>query len=231
MQRIKPVNNEIYHIYNRGVEKRNIFLGDKDYFRFVHDIFEFNDKNPTKNINYYFLQNHSGADFSNKRKHRELLVEILVFCLMPNHFHLMVKQKTENGITEFMRKIGTGYTNFFNLKYKRVGPLFQGKYKIILIKDEPQFIHLPFYIHSNPLDLIMPQWREDGVNNYSKAMDFLKNYKWSSFLDYIGNDNFPSLTNREFLLEFFEGSEQYKNETIKWLKDKDLNEVSRLTLE
>lgn len=231
MQRIKPANNEIYHIYNRGVEKRNIFLEDKDSFRFIHDLFEFNDKNPTKNINYYFLQNHTRAEFSNKRKPRELLVEILAFCLMPNHFHLMIKQKTENGITEFMRKVGTGYTNFFNLKHKRVGPLFQGKYRIVIIKNEPQFIHLPFYIHSNPLDLIMPRWREEGIKDHRKAINFLENYRWSSLLDYTGRDNFPSLTNREFILEFFEGSEQYKNDMAKWLRDMDLNEISGLTLE
>lgn len=232
------MNNEIYHLYNRGVEKRKIFLDDKDYLRFVHDLFEFNDRNPTIDLTYYLnstRQNKSREvglpEIKKEREPRQLLVELLIFCLMPNHFHLMVKQKTENGITEFMRKLGTGYANYFNQKYERVGPLFQGKYKIARVANETHFIHLPYYIHCNPLDLIIPEWRKRELKNYQKAERFLESYRWSSYLDYIGKKNFPSVTQREFLLKFFDGSEKYKKDMTNWLKNSDLETLSNLTLE
>jgi len=116
-----------------------------------------------------------------EKEPRKLLVEILVFCLMPNHFHLMVKQKVNGGITLFMRKLGTGYTNYFNQKYKRVGPLFQGKYKIVHLYQDAHFLYLPYYIHLNPLELIIPEWKEQGIKNIKKAIKFLEKYRWSSF--------------------------------------------------
>ena len=128
------------------------------------------------------------------------MIELMTFCLMPNHFHLMVRQKVENGITEFMRKLGTGYTNYFNQKYERVGTLFQGKFKAAHVQEEPHFLYLPYYIHLNPLDLYEAGWREQRVGDTDKALAFLDSYRWSSYLDYIGKKNFPSVTQRDFLL-------------------------------
>lgn len=215
---LKPqfVENEIYHIYNRGVEKRNIFIENKDYFRFIHDLFEFNDENPILNMSYYFNTKAMEVEpqyLKKGRKPRKLLVEILAFCLMPNHYHLILRQRVENGIVKFMQKLGTGYTMYFNKRNERVGGLFQGRYKAVLIKDEAHFIHLPFYIHTNPLDLIY---------RGSTSID-LENYRWSSYLDYIGKKNFPSVTSREFLLEFFEGEKEYKKATRQWIKEKEEN--------
>jgi len=164
-------------------------------------------------------------------KPRKLLVEILAFCLMPNHFHLMVRQKVENGITEFMRKMGTGYTNYFNKKHERVGSLFQGKYKVVHIQNERHFVHLPFYIHFNPLDLVESEWRNGRIKNFEKTAKFLENYRWSSYLDYIGKKNFSSVTQRNFLLENFNGPEHYKKQALLWLKDVSLEEMSDLLLE
>ncbi len=130
-----------------------------------------------------------------------------------------------------MRKLGTGYTNYFNKKYNRAGSLFQGLFKAILVNRESHFIHLPFYIHVNPLDLIAPEWRKGEIKNIKKAINFLENYRWSSFLDYIGKNNFPSVTRREFLLEFFGGPEQYKKDILLWLKKRDVEEIKDLTLE
>ncbi len=234
MTKIAP--NEIYHVYNRGVEKRNIFLNDQDRFRFIHNLFEFNDEAPAAN-NYYKISKIQSYEvslrkFKNKeRQPRKLLVEIMAFCLMPNHFHLMVRQKSGNGITEFMRKLGTGYTNYFNKKYERVGALFQGKFKSVLISENSHFIHLPYYIHFNPLDLIAPEWRNREIKDLNKAIQFLENYRWSSYPDYIGKKNFPSVTQRDFLLKFFEGSTEYKKNSINWLKDLDLNELNKVVLE
>ncbi len=160
-----------------------------------------------------------------------MLVDILAFCLMPNHFHLLIKQKVENGVVKFMQKLGTGYTMSFNEKYERSGSLFQGTYKAVLVEKDSHFIHLPYYIHSNPLDMKFPEWRNKEIKNYKEAMKFLENYRWSSFPDYIGKKNFPSVTQREFLLDFFKGTEQYKKDTLKWLEEMDLEEIKDSTLE
>jgi putative transposase len=231
MKKPQLENNEIYHVLNRGVEQRNIFLDDKDYLRFVHDLYEFNDEAPAENIYYKSMGLESYEVKPRKIKERKLLVEILAFCLMPSHYHLLLRQKKDNGISKFMQKLGTGYTMSFNKKYKRRGVLFQGTYKAILIDKQNHFLNLPYYIHLNPLDLRFPEWRVKRLNDYSKAIEYLNNYRWSSHLDYVGKKNFPSVTNREFLLGVFNGEEKYKQSIEKWLKDMALDSVRELSLE
>lgn len=212
------VNNQIYHIYNRGVEKRVIFTNDKDRLRFAHCLFDFNDTSPSVN-NYYYLNkyNEVGPDYI--KKPRELLVELSAFCLMPNHFHLLIRQKIENGIVRFMHKLGTGYAMYFNKKHERVGSLFQGKFKAVLVNRDEHLNYLPYYIHLNPLDLIMPEWRKYKIKDYKKAVDFLDQYRWSSYLDYTDRKNFPSVTQRNFLIEFIGKPDKYRRDTEDWLGD------------
>ena len=226
------IGEEIFHILNRGVDKRNIFLEDGDYFRFIHNLFEFNDANSISNSGHFFNQTQS-IDLRNRydKKPREFIIEILAFCLMPNHFHLLVKQKEEGGITKFMRRLSIGYANYFNQKYKRSGTLFEGRYKSILINQDRHFNYLPYYIHLNPLDLVMPEWRSGKIKNYQKAIQFLKNYRWSSHLDYLGNKNFPSVTQRELLLEMSGGSNNYSKGIENWLSELNLVEIKKLILE
>ena len=124
---------------------------------------------------------------------------------MPNHFHLLVQQLTEKGIEFFMQKIG-GYSRFFNKKYRRAGTLFQDRYKIVHIKTEDQLKNNFVYIHTNPVGLIEPEWKEWKVRDAGKAIRFLEEeYSWSSHQDYLGKRNFPSITNREFFLNLFGG--------------------------
>jgi putative transposase len=225
------VTGEIFHILNRGVDKRKIFLTDKDYFRFIHNLFEFNDVRPAFNLGRSFEKSQL-IDLRNRTiKPRGLIVEILAFCLMPNHFHLLMRQKKDNGITNFMRKLSVGYANYFNQKYERTGALFQGRYKAVLVNKESHFVHLPYYIHLNPFDLVESDWRVGKIKNYQKAIKFLESYRWSSHLDYIGQKNFPSVTQREFLLTFWGGSENYRKEIMNWLKEMDLTEMKGLILE
>jgi len=221
------VNNEIYHVYNRGVEKRKIFLDKQDFLRFIHCMFEFNDE--IHNINT--LRKLNSKNENNKKKKRNPLVEILIFCLMPNHFHFILKQKRDDGIIKFMQKLGTGYAMYFNQKYDRVGGLFQGRFKAVLIEKEPHFIHLPYYIHLNPIELINPKWKEKKIKNIKETINFLNSYRWSSYLDYIGIKNFPSVTSRELLSEFFNGPKEYKLATEKWLKEIDLEQLQNIIIE
>ena len=225
------INNEIYHIYNRGVDKRTVFLENSDYIRAVHDLFEFNDKNPAQNVCRRVGVPMFEVELRTDKKPRKLLIEILAFCLMPNHYHLLVRQKINDGIVNFMQKLGTGYTNYFNKKYERAGSLFQGRFKAVLIDQESHFIHIPYYIHLNPLDLIAPEWREGEIKDYKKAIKFLESYHWSSYLDYIGKKNFPSVTQRKFLLDFFKGSKEYKKDILRWLKEMEFENIKEIILE
>ncbi len=222
-------NDSIYHIYNRGVELRDVFLHQKDYLRFIANLYEFNSSTPALNVGYHL--NKTPIEVRLRYERREPLVDIFAFCLMPNHYHLMLKQRVENGITVFMRKLGTGYTNYFNTKYNRVGPLFQGKFKSIYLEHEAHFVHLPHYIHLNPLDLKMPEWRDGTVKDPAKALQFLVSYRWSSLPDYLGMKNFPTVTTREFLTECIGGPTRFKSEMTDWISRPNFDFVQKLTLE
>ena len=212
MQKPHFVQERIYHIYNRGVEKRKVFLDKNDYYRFIHDLYELNDEEPTYNSAYY----NSNLVEVKPRQDRKLLVDILAFVLMQNHFHLLLRQRKENGIARFMQKLGTGYTMYFNKRYERVGSLFQGSYKAVMPTEEAHFTYLLLYIHLNPIKI----YRGRTSATSAKGMiSFLRNYRWSSFPDYIGKKNFPSVTSRKFFLEFFGGEKNIFTDTYDFIKD------------
>ncbi len=144
---------------------------------------------------------------------------------MPNHYHLLLRQQADGGITEFMRKLGGGYVNYFNLKHQRVGPLFQGKFKSVLIDDEAQFTYIPFYIHLNPLDLFVKDWREKGIGDSKKAIGFLNNYKWSSHSDYVGKSDFSLILQNDFLNENFGKAPEYAGAFSDFISDFDFSAI------
>lgn len=233
MRKIQFVNDCLYHIYNRGTEKRNIFLDESYYFRFIHDLYEFNDANAVLHTDWKIKTGQSEicrGSASANGKGRELLVEIITFCLMPNHFHLVLRQFKEGGIAKFMQKLGTGYTMYFNQKNQRNGVLFQGKFKAILINKDNYFLPLVNYIHLNPLEFIEPHWKDEGIKDWKNANEFLENYRWSSHLDYAGIKNFPSVINQGFLMGYFRNKESYKNFVKEWLA-KDLELIKETALE
>ncbi|MBI2047531.1 MAG: transposase [Parcubacteria group bacterium] len=227
--------NPLYHVLNRGVDKRKIFLRETDYVRFVHDLFVFNNRGYTENLSYriHRIKKIQYIDIGCRyiQKTRDLLVQIHAFCLMPNHYHLLISPFVEDGISQFMKKLNMGYSKYFNEKYKRSGALWQGKYKSISIEGDPHFSWIPYYIHFNPLDLVMPEWRERGIKNPKKAEQYLKTYRWSSHSDYLGIKNFPSLTQREYLLDFFDGEKGYRESVPDMLKNFSLENAEGVTLE
>lgn len=207
-------------------------MQEKDYIRFVHDLFEFNDERPANglSINYHFK---SGSLVIARPEigTRKRLVDVLAFCLMPNHYHLMLRERVAGGMVRFMKKLNMGYARYFNEKYKRSGALFQGRYKSVKITNQTHFTYLPYYIHLNPLDLITPEWRERTLRNFNKAWEFLNNYRWSSHLDYLGQKNFPSVTQRGFLTNFFEEPKQYQKGLREWLESLELENITEALLE
>lgn len=220
----------IYHVLNRGVDKRQIFLDDRDCLRFIYDLYEFNNYRTSPNNGRFFTNTNLLNPEGQSAREREPLVDILAFCLMPNHYHLLLKQLSEDGLVKFLSKLNTGYAKYFNQRYKRIGTLFQGRFKSISIVNEPHFIHIPYYIHCNPLDLITPKWRERKISNPGKAINFLNNYRWSSHLDFCGKHNFPAITKRDFLLEVFGGEKKYRQEIEEWICEMNYHKIASLTL-
>ncbi len=215
----KLVTNSYYHVYNRGTDKRKIFLDKQDYYRFIHYLYEFNDDVAVTNFSYYeskypVVSEDIGLDNHpiSKGKGRDKLVEIICFVLMSNHYHLLLKQLKDKGISKFMLKVGTGYAMYFNQKYKRTGRLFEGTFKSILVDRDSYIIHLSRYIHLNPVERMESAQGEDKKKEWGDVADFLSNYKWSSYLDYIGKKNFPSVIDKSFILGYF------NNDTENYLK-------------
>ena len=228
---------EIFHVLSRGVDKRKIFIDDHDYFRFIHNLFEFNDEASAENNYRRFRKSDHMSDIQcrsygeSPRERRKLLVDIHAFSLMPNHYHMIVSANSENAIPRFMKKVNMGYSKYFNERYERKGTLFEGRYKSVPVTAQSHFIHLPYYIHLNPLDMFDYGWRERAVHNHVEAMHYLENYRWSSHLDYLGKKNFPSVTQREFLSEFFGGQEGYAQALDQWVKDISIENMQDVLLE
>ena len=182
------VNDNFYHIFNRGVEKRQIFLTERDYERFLQTLYYYQFSGPKpKFSNKYRFKN---KEFDKNPK----IVDLLAFCLMPNHFHLLIKQLEDGGTQEFLSKIANSYTKYFNTKHKRVGPLFQGQFKAVLIESDEQLIHVSRYIHLNPY-----------VADITKDWD---NFPYSSIRQFTGTSSLQ-ICNTEHLLAFFKDSQSF----------------------
>lgn len=232
IKRPQLVKGEIYHIVIRGVGDSLIFKDTSDYYRGIFSLYEFNTTKPIE-IRQQRKRRRaikaSGEQFSDTRK---LLVEVLALYFMPNHIHLLLRQLKKRGITQFMRKFGAGYAGYFNKKYTRKGHLFQGRFRAVRIKTNEQLKNVFVYIHTNGISLIEPKWKKKGVSNPKKAIKFLGNYKWSSYPDYIGKKNFPSVTNRKFLLKVMGGRKDCKAFVENWVRYKgEIRNLGEIVLE
>jgi putative transposase len=169
-------NNEYYHVYNRGVEKRRIFLDEDDYAYFCHILTVFNNTASAQNTRREFTSHHTERS---RTSIKEPLVKIERYTLMPNHFHLVIQQTREGGASLFLQRLGVGFTHYFNKKYSRSGVLFQGKSKSKHIHKDKYYQYLKMYLDLNPIDLIESGWKKKGIKNKKKVGEFLHNYKWS----------------------------------------------------
>ncbi|HAT67990.1 MAG: hypothetical protein A2481_03045 [Candidatus Yonathbacteria bacterium RIFOXYC2_FULL_47_9] len=170
---------EFYHIYNRGTDKRDIFLDTNDRLRFMKLLYLCNSE---KAINFREIP--KGRAFVHERG--ETLVDIGAYCLMSNHFHLLVREKVEGGITKFMGKLSTGYSMYFNKKNERSGALFEGRFKAKHADTDEYLKYLFSYIHLNPVKLIDPEWKENGIGDRGRAKEYLAKYDYSSYPEYLG---------------------------------------------
>lgn len=223
------VENGFYHIYNRGVEKRTIFQDKKDYNVFLYY------------LKLYLSPPELSQDIREKLKFANISrfrplnnfyqnITLLAYCLRFNHFHLLIRQKNPTSIEKFMRSLATKYAQYFNKRYQRVGHLFQGTYKAVLIKTDKQLLHLSRYIHLNPLS--------NKAYPLNKKHNFLLN-SYSSYADYLGRRK-TSWLQPEQILSFFKSRCQkdrqdllsYQSFVEKYsLNTKEPKIISSLTLE
>ena len=218
---------ELYHVMNRGVDGRTLFLDTQDYTRFVHDLYEFNDTAPA--LEFHRANSRTAHVGRGTSYMRERLVDIHGWTLMKNHYHLLLSERMEGGMTFFLRKL-SGYARYFNERHKRRGNLFQGNTKKILIGRQEHFLYILHYIHLNSLDYLpgAKKWRERDkgtISDIPKVLEYLKNYRWSSCLDYCGTPNFSSILTTSLFAEALDTD--YRSALKSYLADKtadkDLN--------
>lgn len=192
MRKIIFTNGECYHVFNRGVDKRDIFMNDNDYSRFLKNMVDFN--NNLTREERLIIHNSKKSELSSEGS----LVDIISYCLNPNHYHFILKQTFDRGIEKFMHKISTGYTNYFNKKYERSGSLFQGRFKAVLIDSNEQLLHLSSYVNMNHF-----------IHGYENKN---KNKKWGycSVPEYIGECK-GAICNKEIILNQFGSIDSYKD--------------------
>ena len=218
MRKIQFVENNIYHIYNRGVEKRSIFKDDNDRWRFLQGLLLFNDVEASINLLWQIERAKGKTTFKtikdflkDKGEKRVPLVRIMADCLMPNHYHLLLEEIRENGISRFMQKLGTGYVKYFNGRHGRVGPLFQGPFKAALVDKDNYLEQLLVYINVvNPGQLVEPDLKEKGVKDINKIMDFAEEYPWSTNQEYLGKRN-SIIIDKGLLGELFAKPSDYRD--------------------
>jgi len=206
------ITGEYYHLYNRGVDKRIIFKSKKDYERFMMLLFVSNSNEQSFRLDNLINQQHKTFDEILILDKGKLLVSIGAWCLMTNHFHLLIRQEVDGGITKFMRKLGVGYSMFFNIKYQRKGALFGGLFKSKLIGIDDNYMKQLFrYLHLNPLDIEFSDW-ENVIDKLSIDMKkFIESYKYSSYLDYAGTDRVEkNIINPENFPDYFQNSKSFR---------------------
>jgi len=239
MRKIKFEQEKFYHLYDRGVEKRNIFNNDSDKWRFIQGLFLFNNEDDSFRVLYEIDRENKGRinfnllkDFvDNNQKNRKPLVRIMADCLMPNHYHLLVEEIQENGISRFMQKLGTGYVKYFNKKYDRVGSLFQGPFKATTIENDIHLQYLLVYVNViNPGQLIEPELKEKGVKDIEKVMNFAKNYSFGTNPDYLELRD-SIIIDKGIFKEFFPVPEKYEEFVKDTLLSKKYNIINDFTLE
>lgn len=190
--------NEIYHVFNRGVEKRLIFLNKRDYARFIDTTSYYRFLSCPMKFSYLkkLASKEREGVFRMLEEESKRLVDIFAFCLMPNHFHFLLKQLTDKGISKFIGKTTNGFSHYFNVRHDRSGHLFQGNFGAVRIEDDNQFIHVSRYIHLNP------------VTSYLMEMQDLIFYEYSSYREYMGKSS--GFTDTKEVLAHFECPQEYK---------------------
>ncbi len=219
-RKIPIVIGEIYHIFNRSVARQPIFLTIKDFNRAIECIKFYQHGNlPMRFSHYNRLPKEQKNRMSKQIQSYPQIVEILSFCLIPNHVHFLLKGLTEKGAIQFMSNFQNSYAKYFNLRTNRSGTLFQAMFKAVRIETDEQLIHVSRYIHLNPVTAYI-------VNN----IEDLENYPWSSYQDYL--NSVPCFISKQLILSFFKDISTFKKFTADQVDyQRKIDEIKHLILE
>ncbi|TAL60906.1 MAG: hypothetical protein EPN88_15315 [Bacteroidetes bacterium] len=201
IRKVVFANSQIYHIFNRGVERRVVFTNKREYdrmlrvmryYRFAHV--------PMRYSRFAELPDAEQFTILQKLSETAILeVKILAYCLMPNHFHLILKQENTEGISRYVSNISNSYSKYFNTKHHRIGPLFQGAFKAIWIETDEQLVHLSRYIHLNPITSFLVK---------EKNLDM---HIWSSLPEYLSTESKNILSDPSIILGIYGSKSKYKD--------------------
>ncbi len=221
-RQIEFAPEEYYHLYNRGTEKRKIFQNKADYERFLALLYLANGSETIRLDNLSRAKGKTLLSAALGETRGEPLIDICAYCLMPNHFHILARERSDSGISTFMQKLTTAYAMYFNMRYQRVGALFQGKYKAEHAGNDRYLKYLVSYIHLNPVKLIDSKWKENGIKDQSRTKEFLEKFRYSSFADYAGTKR-PErkIVDTTALPEYFESPATFRKSVHDWLEYAD----------
>lgn len=191
---------EIYHVFNRGVNKQSIFWDDRDYARSMDSMVYYSFTNPQIRYSYLnrLLVEERAKVWAGLRTKHQMLVDLIAFVLMPNHYHMLVKQRVDHGLSKFLGNWQNSYGKYVNTRHQRVGPLFQGRFKAVRIATNAQLLHVSRYIHINPHTASIVQSASE-----------LEQYPWSSLPEYMGTAEL-TVCQKEIILNQFKTVEQYQ---------------------
>jgi len=206
--------DEYYHLYTRGVEKRAIFLDFQDYNYFLFLMFICNTQKPIR------MKSLEDKEF----ERGDTIVDLGVYCLMPNHIHILTKEKVEGGISKYMLKLLTSYSIYFNKKYKRSGRLYESTFKSKHVDGDTYLKYLYAYIHLNPAKLIDKNWKKKRTKSTTELFKFTEDYTFSSLQEYLKTDEGlkRGILNSEVFPDYFKNSAGRKHELFEWLSFEDL---------
>lgn len=218
-RKIAFANNYYYHVFNRGIDRREVFTDKREFLRAVETLKYYRFSSLKIKLSRFLKLTEEEKSKLLSKLAENKLVEIISFCLMPNHFHFLLKQLQDNGISKFLANFTNSYTKYFNTKHERNGPLFQGLFKAVFVETDEQLVHLSRYIHLNPSTSSIIE------------IDNLKDYQWSSFSEYL-NLIKGEICATEEILGFFKNAKTYE----KFVFDqasyaKELHKIKHLVLE
>lgn len=219
---IPLVTDQVYHVLNRGSAFQPVFNNKKDYIRAIETIFYYQNKNLSISYSHFLRlpKEQKSVILETLGKKDNFIVDIIALCLMPNHLHLLLKQNQEKGISYFMSNFTNSYTRYFNKKSKRIGPIFQGKFKAVRIETDEQLLHVSRYIHLNPF-----------TSYVVKILQDLETYPYSSFPEYLGISK-TNFFQKEIVLDQFKSNTSYKKFVFNQAEyQRELEKIKHLVLD
>lgn len=203
--------NSYWHVFNRGVDKRKIFLDEDDFKIFKYYLYIY--LSPIDAI----LKIYPQLPLRVQRNNLNDQADLIAYCLMPNHFHFLLGQKSKTAISKLMKQVSNAYTRFFNAKYDRVGSMMQGRFKAVRIKTDEQLVHVSRYIHLNPVS--------------ANLVKDLRYYKWSSYNGYINNLE-DSFCKNDLIMKLFNSKNDYETFVLNQVDySKKLESIKHLTID